>query len=370
MQMRFLGRACLIFSLMLVHVVSVSSLYAQHAGKDSIHVKTAGWTGFPFLFYTPETKTGAGGALNYFFREVESAPTARPSTLVPIFVYTQKQQFSASLISDLYWHREKNHLYGMVSYANWPNQFYGIGNDTPNHAEDFTQRAVILDLQYQRQLRRGLYAGLQYQFHKSELTEVEAGGMLARRDIPGSETGTVSGVGAVVNWDTRDNVFYSSSGSFYQLSARVFDDRLRSDFDFIDYQVDLRHYFPLASSHVLAVQGFMNAISGDPPFYLMSLLGGQNLMRGLYEGRYRDKNVIAAQMEYRLPLKGRFGAVAFAGFGEVAPKVSAFELKSLKHTAGFGFRYQLVPAEKLNLRMDFGWGKGSSGFYMALSEAL
>jgi hypothetical protein len=93
-------------------------------------------------------------------------------------------------------------------------------------------------------------------------------------------------------------------------------------------------------------------------------------MRGLYEGRYRDKNVIAAQLEYRLPMWRRFGAVAFAGLGEVAPKIGNFELKSFKHTAGLGLRYQLVPAEKINLRMDFGWSKDSSGFYVALTEAF
>jgi len=359
-----------ISALLVFPLLCAPSLLAQQSQPDSTETKRTGWTGYPFLFYTPETKTGGGGAINYFFREAGSAPSARPSTLVPVFVYTQKQQISSSLICDVYWEQEKNHLFSTVSYSDWPNQFYGIGNNTPDEEEDFTQRMVTLDLRYLRQLQRGLYAGFQYQFHKSKLTEVEAGGRLARGNILGTETGTASGVGILVNWDTRDNIFYASSGSYYLLSARVFHDRLSSDFDFTNYQVDLRHFFPISSSHVLAVQGVMNVISGDPPFYMMSLLGGQNLMRGLYEGRYRDKNLIAAQMEYRLPLWRRIGAVAFAGLGEVAPKVDDFELKSFKHTAGFGLRYQLVPAEKLNLRMDFGWGKGSSGFYLALTEAL
>ncbi len=370
MQKQFLSKTCFISLLMLFHVACATSLFAQRAGNDSTHAKRTGWTGYPFIFYTPETKTGGGGAINYFFREAGSATNARPSTLVPIFVYTQKQQISSTLFADVYWGREKNHLVGMMSYAHWPNQFYGIGNNTPNQAEDYTQRIVVLDLQFLRQVRRGMYAGIQYQFLKSKLTEVEVGGKLASGDILGSEAGMASGIGAIVNWDTRDNIFNASSGSFYQLSARLFHDRLNSDFDFTSYQVDLRHYFPLTSSHVLAVQGVMNVINGDPPFYMMSLLGGQNLMRGLYEGRYRDKNVIAAQLEYRLTVWRRVGAVAFAGIGEVTPKIGEFELKSFKNTAGFGLRYQLVPAEKLNLRMDLGWGKGSSGLYLALTEAF
>jgi hypothetical protein len=370
MDKRFLCNAGLISSLLLFHFVYAPKLFAQQPQPDSTQAKRTGWTGYPFIFYTPETKTGGGGAINYFFREAGSATNARPSTLVPIFVYTQRQQISTAFMSDVYWEHGKNHFVGTVSYANWPNQFYGIGNNTSNKAEDFTQRVVVLDLRYLRQMRRGMYAGVQYLFLNSKLTETEAGGKLASRDILGSEAGTASGVGALVNWDTRDNIFYPFSGSFYQFSARVFHDRLSSDFDFTNYQIDLRQYFPLASSHVLAVQGYMNVINGDAPFYMISTLGGQNLMRGLYEGRYRDKNVIAAQLEYRLPMWRRFGAVAFAGLGEVAPKIGDFELKSFKHTAGLGLRYQLVPAEKINLRMDFGWSKDSSGFYVALTEAF
>ncbi len=370
MEKRFLRNAGVISSLLLFTLVCAPRLFAQQTKPDSTQTQRTGWTGYPFIFYTPETKTGGGGAITYFFREAGSAPSARPSTFVPIFVYTQKQQISSALISEVYWEQEKHHLFSTVSYSNWPNQFYGIGNNTSHEAEDFTQRMVMLDLRYLRQLRRGLYAGLQYQFYRSKLTEVEAGGKLAHGNILGSAAGAASGVGALVNWDTRDNIFYASSGSYYLLSARVFHDRLSSDFDFTNYQVDLRHYFPITSSQVLAMQGVMSVIDGDPPFYMMPLLGGQNLLRGLYEGRYRDKNLIAAQLEYRLPLWRRIGAVAFAGLGEVAPKFDDFELKSFKHTAGFGLRYQLVPAEKLNLRMDFGWGKGSSGFYLALTEAL
>jgi outer membrane protein assembly factor BamA len=345
-------------------------LFAQQPKQDSTQAKRTGWTGYPFIFYTPETKTGGGGAINYFFREAGSRLNARPSSLVPVLVYTQKQQISATLFADLYWKQEKNHLMGTVSYSKWPNLFYGIGNNTSNNGEDYTQRAVALDLRFLRQVRHGMYLGIQYQFLKSKLTKIEAGGQLARGDILGGDDGAASGVGAIVSWDTRDNIFNAASGGFYQLSARVFHDRLNSDFDFTTYQADLRRYFPVMASHVLAVQGYMNMIKGDPPFYMMSLLGGQNLMRGYYEGRYRDKNMIAVQMEYRLPVWKRIGAVGFAGFGEVAPGISDFELKSFKHTVGIGLRYLLVPAEKINMRLDFGWGRDSSGFYLALTEAF
>jgi len=60
----------------------------------------------------------------------------------------------------------------------------------------------------------------------------------------------------------------------------------------------------------------------------------------------------------------------FVGFGDVAKDIGGFALKNFKRSVGIGMRYLLVPAEKLGLRLDFGWGKNSSGFYPALSEAF
>jgi len=362
--------AALLPSLLLFQFALSRTLLAQQAKPDSTQMKRAGWTGFPFIFYTPETKFGGGGAINYFFREAGSGINARPSSLIPVVVYTQKQQISATLFADLYWKQEKNHLMGTASYSNWPNLFYGIGNNTLNDGEDYTQRAVALDLRFLRKARGGMYLGAQYQFLRSRLAKIEKDGQLACGDILGSDEGTASGVGALVSWDTRDNIFNAASGSYHQFSARTFHEHLRSDFAFTNYQIDLRKYFPLNTSHVLAVQGYMNVIKGDPPFYMMSLLGGQYLMRGYYEGRYRDKNMLAVQTEYRLPLWKRIGATGFAGYGEVAPEISGFALKNLKLSVGMGLRYLLVPEEKINLRLDFGWGKDSSGFYLAMTEAF
>jgi outer membrane protein assembly factor BamA len=56
-----------------------------------------------------------------------------------------------------------------------------------------------------------------------------------------------------MNWDTRDNIFYPLAGSYYQLTAAVFDSWLGSDYTFNLYQIDLRNYFSLFPKHLLAL---------------------------------------------------------------------------------------------------------------------
>lgn len=67
-----------------------------------------------------------------------------------------------------------------------------------------------------------------------------------------------------------------------------------------------------------ALEGVAGYKLGAVPFTQMPMLGGQNLLRGLFGGRYRDHALVAAQAELRVPVWRWFGLAAFAGAGEVA----------------------------------------------------
>jgi len=215
-----------------------------------------------------------------------------------------------------------------------------------------------------------LYAGLQYELEHNDIIKVEEDGELVRGEILGTGGGTASGLGFIINRDARNNIFFPSAGDFCELSATLFRNGLGGSYDFTRYRFDIRKYFPLFSSHVLAFQGYFNMIVGNPPFQMLSLIGGQNWMRGYYRGRFRDKNMVIFQMEYRLPVFRKLGMVGFLGFGDVADKIGNFVLNDFKYSAGFGFRYLLSPEEKINVRFDFGFCKESFGVYIAVSEAF
>jgi hypothetical protein len=51
--------------------------------------------------------------------------------------------------------------------------------------------------------------------------------------------------------------------------------------------------------------------------WLSSVQG--DIMRGYARGRYRDRWLLAAQGEYRSPVRKRLGGVLFAGAGVSAP---------------------------------------------------
>jgi len=94
-------------------------------------------------------------------------------------------------------------------------------------------------------------------------------------------------------------------------------------------------------------------------------------MRGYYLGRYRDKNMITLQAEYRwVPVFWRVGLAAFAGIGDVAATLGDFDLGRFKYTYGLGLRFVIDPKQRLHLRVDFGFGKETSGVYFTAAEAF
>ncbi len=77
-------------------------------------------------------------------------------------------------------------------------------------------------------------------------------------------------------------------------------------------------------------------------------MGGETIMRGYYLGRYRDKNQLATQLEYRflpLPLgfSKRIGAAIFAATGTVFENTNALTTKNLLYSGGAGARFLLFP---------------------------
>ena len=62
--------------------------------------------------------------------------------------------------------------------------------------------------------------------------------------------------------------------------------------------------------------------------------------------------------------------VIFMGVGQVSDKLRNFQFKRLKYSWGGGLRFKFNKAEKVNIRMDIGFGKDTSGVYFGLEEAF
>ena len=85
---------------------------------------------------------------------------------------------------------------------------------------------------------------------------------------------------------------------------------------------------------------------------------------------YYDNNFLGTQIEYRFPLVWRFGMTTFAGLGEVFNQPSDVTLSSLKYSVGAGIRFAVNPAERLNIRFDYAYGKEGGYYYVSVAESF
>jgi outer membrane protein assembly factor BamA len=344
---------------------------ANRSAPDTADARGTSIIPFPFVFYTPETKIGFGGTLITMFRLSESGIQEPASSISPIFVYTQKKQLIAMLGTELFLGAGRFRVNAEVGYSRFPNTIWGIGNDTPDDLqEDYTPRVISANVQFQRRVLPSFYVGGRIEFAHRRLLETDSLGLLAAGALPGTEDGRIVSGGLLLTWDTRDNTVYPTNGGYRQLRATVNDSAFGSDYEYSSYSLDVRQYLSLASGHVLAVRGLGVTTVGTLPFDVMPQLGGEELLRGYYGGRYRDNNLVGVQAEYRAHVWKRLGAIGFVSAGRVSHQLSDMDFSGFKPAAGFGLRFMLAPDEGLNLRADWGFGNGSSGFYLGLGEVF
>jgi hypothetical protein len=326
----------------------------------------------PYAYYTPETKIAFGAGGVYSFRAAGSGPADRPSSLKTAATYTQRKQMILALMPEIYLRKERYYYSGFYGYYKFPDKFWGIGEDTPERAEEnYRRNDFESSTSLQVRIARGVYAGALFQLQHMNPSDYDVDGALRAGAIPGSSEGTASGLGVVVRYDTRDHIYQPSSGSNHQCSAVWFGSGLGSDYTFVVTSVDLRWYRGLFGSHVIALQTYDVFISGEAPFQMLGLLGGSYWMRGHYRGRYRDRNLITAQVEYRLPVWWRFGAAGFAGAGDVRHDIGKFRIDQLKYSVGCGVRFMFDTHERIVARLDVGFGEGdNAGVYAMVLEAF
>lgn len=129
-------------------------------------------------------------------------------------------------------------------------------------------------------------------------------------------------------------------------------------------------YRALGARGVLASRVALCDASDRAPFFDLCLLGSGSDLRGYQVGRYRDHFMLTGQMEYRLSLSRRFGAVVFAGAGGVSSGFDSLGDSPLLPSVGTGFRFLAAPSQGINISVDYAWGRKSGGLYVYIGDAF
>ena len=340
----------------------------------------------PIISASPETSLVLGAVGIFLYRRSGMTPETQLSSVRMPISYTLNGQFRAKINSTYYSNSNNIIINATGQWFNFPLLFYGVGNNTQSTDEEiYTTQTLQVDLSFLKSIVRNFYVGLGYNYFQSDIVKFEPGRQLEQDGlIPGNTGSITSGFHINLRFDSRDNNLCPASGFYADVKIANYEPSFGSEFDFTRLDMDLRKYFLPFGKHVLATQLVLANIWGDPSFETMALLGGKTIMRGHYEGRFRDNSLYAAQVEYRItlvrsnwidtrekiPFRERWGLVGFFGVGDVATSFGDIDLTKIKTSIGVGVRYLVLPKERINVRIDLGFGTQHPGLYFNIREAF
>jgi len=336
--------------------------------KDSI--KNFKLTAFPVAFYLPETGFGFGGLGITTFRFKNELPESRPSTVQLGLTYTTKGQFLLFAPFELYADEERWRFVGELGFYKYFYNFYGLGdNSKQEDLETYNATFPRFRLSVLREILPDFSIGLGYEYDGFNNIKIVENGILENSDVIGKEGGTISNLGIVAIYDTRDNIFTPSSGFFIQGSIFSSSKIIGSSFTYNKYEIDARYYQHLKGKHVLAANIFAGNSTSGTPFLSLNYLGTSRT-RGHDNRRFQDNAELSLALEYRFPIAGRFGGVLFGSTGTVSPRLDAVFSSSYKNSVGTGLRYILNKKEGPRIRADYGISKEGGNFYLTIKEAF
>lgn len=353
----------------------LSTLPLSSQSSDSLlQSRKSSIFGLPIVYVTPETSWAFGLAGIYSFYDDEQDPTpgTRPSQLQMAFAYTLNKQILFYLPYDIFTKANRYRFNGELGFYRYTYFYYGIGNELADYpGELFGIRFVRFRLNALRNTGKHTFLGLRYWMDNFRITEVVEEGLLDDPTVTGIQGGIVSGLGPMFQYDSRDNVFFPRKGALVEAAYTFNGSLLGSDFSYTKFSLNASCYFPFLQQSVLAFNTYVEFNTGAVPFNQLALLGGSKKLRGYYEGRFRDRQLIILQSEWRFPIWKRLKGAIFGGAGLVADRIDRFSGSFLRPAVGGGLRYLALKKEQIHVRFDLAWGQGNnSGFYLTIGEAF
>ncbi len=357
-------------------LITVFNLNAQTL--DTAHLnnsKRLRISPLPIVYYSPETKLGIGAlvALNFSTNRKKDTLT-KGSFSQNFIIYTMNKQYNIGNQSRIYFPKNKYIFNSKFNYKYFPEFYFGSETEQPKmHKDSIEYNNTILDLRGYKKIGKGIYLGLITRFNK--VANIKSGEGHFIQEKPLGYLGYWElGFAPAFTIETRDNFVFPSKGYFLELAYFMNPSWQGKSYQYNQVKIDYRKYFPLKilSKHdVLAFQFQANISKGDVPFKDMSEIGGAYSMRGYYTGFYRYKNMYSVQSELRTTIYKCIGAVCWFGGAFMPQKWYNWSGIKFKPNAGIGLRITINKKDKLNLRLDQGFGnQNQNGFYLDVAEAF
>ena len=355
----------------------------------------------PYPSYSPETSWQFGITGVWYFHTTKNS--TQFSDLNFDMGYTLNHQWYLNANSRIYFNTSTRwYLDAYLSAKHYPDLFFGTTNNIDsvyNPALRYTSNFIDIQARPSFYISKHWLAGatLRLRYENSIIGQQNNNSqfsILNSQFHNGFGENLFLGIGASISYDTRSNNYYPLNGLFFKTTityyqqfplnnevAQLLSPCLRgtseaegvinSQLSTFNFQLDLRHYIPLYKELILA-WNFRSeiAVGNNVPFQLLPTIGGQDLVRGIRQNKFKDNTLFALQTELRIPIWRFLKGAVFASIGDVY-NYNNWHWATPKIGYGIGLRACIHQA-KTNIRFDVARQNYSNdwSFYFTVKEAF
>ncbi|WP_425654961.1 BamA/TamA family outer membrane protein [Vibrio campbellii] len=329
--------------------------------------KLIDWGILPGPFVNPEQGFGIGIAAVGLYTPYDWQKGDPYSTVTVTSYGSTSGSYGLGVNNRSYLQGDKVRLLGEAWISHTPGYYWGIGSHAAENDDNKVQyegQRLQLSPKIAVEVAPNTYAKLGWQWQSFSKVDGVDGDILPSEVADATSSGVLVGM----EYDTRDFEPNPMRGQFLDIEWIANRNSLGSDEDYDNLVANYRLYQQWSDTTIVAMEVYSQSIFGDAPWFDYAQLGDDQRMRGYYQGQYRDKHQLSTQVEIRHTIAGRHGVVGWLGTGNIAPTYHDLFESSWLPTVGVGYRFAFKA--RINVRVDLGVGKDSTGFYFQINEAF
>lgn len=341
--------------------------YFEKANVDRTFEKKMDFSFIGGPSYSSTTKLGLGVMAAGLFRTDRTDSLTPPSDVALFCAGSITGFYSVGIKGNTIFKHDRNRLIYKLNFYSQPSDFWGMGYwaGAHNPKSTYSEKKSSIDIRYLHRMARNFYVGalLGFEYVKGIKFTCEEylDGMRTRY----AETG----MGLLAEYDSRDFAPNPWRGVCLSLNAVLYPKGLGScPTTLWRVSFTASTYRKLWTGGLLAMELYGEFNSSETPWPFMARMGGDSRMRGYYEGRYTDLDMMVVQAELRQHIWRRFSGVVWGAAGNVFSRFSRFDWSETLPNYGVGIRWEFK--KRVNVRFDYGFGRDTNGLVMQINEAF
>lgn len=341
--------------------------YFGESSTDKTFEKKVDFTFIGGPSYSKDTQLGLAVMAAGLYRLDRTDSVTAPSDLTAFITGSTSGFYMIGIRGNNIFYHNLNKITYSLSFFSQPTYYWGIGYraGANNPRSSFVEKHYETEVTYLHQVVPNLFLGTAVNFQHIrgiKFTQLEY--------IEGErQNNTATALSAIVEYDSRDFIPNPYRGTYLSLKASWLPQFLGTN-DKALWQISFTGsgYTRLWEGGILASELFGKFTSAGTPWSMLPRLGGSKRMRGYYEGQYNDHNMITFQVELRQRIWRRIGCTVWGGAGNVFNSFPDFKWGHTLPNYGIGLRWEFK--KRINIRIDYGFGKRTSGFMFNINEAF